>query len=102
MPTTTDGEIRSRSEPAGGRYTAQVVMDRINHVETVYKCALVVVLLVVIFSLGQALYFMMTDKDDDKRTVWALTRRIGLSLLLIGMVALGIWMGWLHPHDVGQ
>ena len=102
MPTTTDGENRSRGEPAGGRYTAQVVMDRINHVETVYKSALVVVLLVVIFSLGQALYFMMTDKDDDKRTVWALTRRIGLSLLFIAMVAFGIWMGWLHPHDVGQ
>jgi len=71
-------------------------------VETVYKIALVVVLLVVIFSLGQALYFMMTDKDDDKRTVWALTRRIGLSLVLIAMVALGIWMGWLHPHGVSQ
>ncbi len=95
-------ETGSRGVPVGGRYTAQVEMDRINHVETVYKSALVVLLLVVIFSLGQALYFMMTDKDDDKRTVWALTRRIGLSLLLIGMVALGIWMGWLHPHDVGQ
>ncbi len=70
--------------------------------EAIYKIALVVVLLVVIFSLGQALYFMMTDKGDDRRTVWALTRRIGLSLLLIGMVALGIWMGWLHPHGVGQ
>lgn len=70
--------------------------------ETVYKIALVVVLLVVIFSLGQALYFMMTDKDDDRRTVWALTRRIGLSLVLIAMIALGIWMGWLHPHGVGQ
>lgn len=70
--------------------------------ETVYKIALVVVLLVVIFSLGQALYFMMVDKDDDRRTVWALTRRIGLSLLFIAMVAFGIWMGWLHPHDVGQ
>ena len=70
--------------------------------ETIYKTALVVVLLVVIFSLGQALYFMMTDKDNDKRTVWALTRRIGLSLLLIAMVAFGIWMGWLYPHDVGQ
>lgn len=69
--------------------------------ETIYKIALVVVLLVVIFSLGQALYFMMTDKDDDKRTVWALTRRIGLSIVLIGMVAFGIWMGWLQPHDVG-
>jgi cytochrome bd-type quinol oxidase subunit 2 len=97
-----DGEIRSRGVPATGRYTAPVEIVRIDHVETVYKYALVALLLVVIFSLGQALYFMMTDKDDDKRTVWALTRRIGLSLLLIGMVALGIWMGWLHPHDVGQ
>ncbi len=70
--------------------------------ETIYKIALVVVLLVVIFSLGQALFFMMKDKDDDRRTVWALTRRIGLSLLFIAMVAFGIWMGWLHPHDVGQ
>jgi len=70
-------------------------------VGTIYKYALVVMLLVVIFSLGQALYFMMTDHDDDKRTVWALTRRIGLSILLIGMVAFGIWMGWLQPHDVG-
>jgi cytochrome bd-type quinol oxidase subunit 2 len=71
-------------------------------VETVYKFALVVVLLVVIFSLGQALFFMMKDQDDDRRTVWALTRRIGLSLLLIAMVIIGWKMGWIHPHDVGQ
>ena len=77
-------------------------MEGINHVIAIYKIALVVVLLVVIFSLGQALYFMMTDKDDDKRTVWALTRRIGLSLLLIAMVMFGIWMGWINPHGIGQ
>jgi cytochrome bd-type quinol oxidase subunit 2 len=71
-------------------------------VETVYNFALVVVLLVVIFSLGQALFFMMKDQDDDRRTVWALTRRIGLSLLLIAMVIIGWKMGWIHPHDVGQ
>lgn len=69
---------------------------------TLFKIILVVVFLVVLWNLGQALYFMMTDKDDDRRTVWALTRRIGLSLLFIAMVAFGIWMGWLHPHDVGQ
>ncbi len=97
-----DDEIRSRRAPVVGRYTGRVAMDRVNHVETVYKYVLVGLLLLVIFSLGQALYFMMTDKDDDKRTVWALTRRIGLSLLFIAMVAFGIWMGWLHPHDVGQ
>ncbi len=77
-------------------------MVGIYHVIAIYKIALVVVLLVVIFSLGQALYFMMTDKDDDKRTVWALTRRIGLSLLLIAMVMFGIWMGWINPHGIGQ
>ncbi|HEV7779094.1 MAG TPA: twin transmembrane helix small protein [Luteibacter sp.] len=70
--------------------------------ETIYKYALVILLLVVLFNLGQALFFMMTDKGTSKRTVWALTRRIGLSLLLIAMVALGIFMGWLHPHGVGQ
>lgn len=69
--------------------------------ETIYKVALVVMFLVVVFNLGQALYFMMTDKDGSKRTVWALTRRIGLSLVLIAMVIVGIKLGWIHPHGVG-
>jgi TRAP-type C4-dicarboxylate transport system permease large subunit len=69
-------------------------------VETIYKVALLIMFLVVVFNLGQALYFMMTDKEGSKRTVWALTRRIGLSLVLILMVVIGIWMGWLHPHGV--
>jgi hypothetical protein len=72
------------------------------HVETISKIALVVMFLVVVFNLGQALYFMMTDKDDDRRTVWALTRRIGLSLVLIAMVIVGYKLGWIHPHGVGQ
>nr|WP_221265787.1 twin transmembrane helix small protein [Oleiagrimonas soli] len=62
---------------------------------------MVIVLAIVIFNLGQALYFMMKDTGENKRTVWALTRRIGLSLLLILMVIVGIWAGWLHPHGVG-
>jgi hypothetical protein len=71
-------------------------------VETISKVALVIMFLVVVFNLGQALYFMMTDKDDDRRTVWALTRRIGLSLVLIAMVIVGYKLGWIHPHGVGQ
>lgn len=69
---------------------------------TLFKIILVLVFLVVLYNLGQALYFMMTDKGQSSRTVWALTRRIGLSLLLIALILFGIWMGWLHPHGVGQ
>ena len=76
-------------------------MGRNGHVETIYKYALVILLLVVLFNLGQALFFMMTDKGQSGRTAWALTRRIGLSLLLIALILLGIWAGWLHPHGVG-
>jgi cytochrome bd-type quinol oxidase subunit 2 len=67
---------------------------------SVYKIILVIVLLVVIFELFQALYFMIRDKGESGRTVWALTRRIGLSVILFGMIVLGIWMGWLNPHAV--
>lgn len=65
---------------------------------TLYKYLLVFVLLMVIFELGRALYFMMVDKGSDTRSVWALTRRVGLSVLLIGMVGFGIYMGWIGPY----
>ena len=68
---------------------------------TLFKVVLVLLFLVVLYNLGQALYFMMTDRGSTGRTAWALTRRIGLSLLLIALILLGIWMGWIHPHGVG-
>ncbi len=101
-PTTAAGAARSCWATAADGYTATLGKDRISQLATTYKYVLLGLLLLVIFNLGQALYFMMTDKDDDRRTVWALTRRIGLSLLFIAMVIVGIWMGWLQPHDIGQ
>jgi heme/copper-type cytochrome/quinol oxidase subunit 4 len=67
---------------------------------TLYKAVLVIVFLVVIFELGQALYFMMTDRKDTGRTVWALTRRVAFSVLLIALIVIGIVTGVLHPHGV--
>jgi predicted acyltransferase len=67
---------------------------------TLYKIALVIVFLVVIFELGQALYFMMTDRSGSNRTAWALTRRVLFSALLIILVIVGIATGVLHPHGV--
>jgi hypothetical protein len=92
----------SRGDSASDGYTGNVGSAQVNHVETIYKIALVIVFLVVIFNLGQALFFMMTQKDASKRTAWALTRRIGFSLVLIAMVIVGYKLGWIHPHGVGQ
>jgi len=56
----------------------------------------------IIYNLGAGLYFMMTDKGQTDRTVKALTRRIGLSVLLIILVIIGIWAGLIRPHGIGQ
>jgi hypothetical protein len=54
----------------------------------------------IIYNLGAGLYFMMTDKGGSDRTLRALTRRIGLSVLLILLVILGIWTGLIRPHGI--
>ncbi len=69
-------------------------------VSIIYKIALVIMFFVVVFNLGQALYYMTTDKGKSKRTARALSRRIGLSLVLIIMVIIAIAAGWIHPHGI--
>lgn len=61
----------------------------------------VVFLLVIIWNLGSALYYLMVDRGESKRTVNALTRRIALSIGLILLVIIGIWTGVIQPHGVG-
>ena len=56
----------------------------------------------IVYNLGAGLYFMMTDKGQTDRTVKALTRRIGLSVLLILLVIAGILTGFIKPHGIGQ
>ncbi|MGV8940989.1 MAG: twin transmembrane helix small protein [Lysobacter sp.] len=56
---------------------------------------------VIIYNLGAGLYYMLVDTGTSKRTVNALTRRITLSIVLIGLVIAGITTGILQPHGVG-
>lgn len=58
-------------------------------------------LLVIVWNLGSALYYLMVDRGESKRTVNALTRRIALSIGLILLVVIGIWTGFIQPHGVG-
>lgn len=59
-------------------------------------------LVVILYNLGAGLYYMMTDKGQTDRTLNALKRRIGLSVLLILLVILGIATGVIQPHGIGR
>ena len=58
-------------------------------------------LIVIVWNLGAGLYYLMVDRGQTKRTVNALTKRIVLSVVLILLVVLGIYSGWIKPHGVG-
>jgi hypothetical protein len=45
---------------------------------------------------------MLVDTGGSKRTVNALTKRIGLSVLLIALVAAGIASGVIEPHGINH
>lgn len=67
---------------------------------TLQKLVIVLVFLAVLWNLGAALFYMMTDKGKSNRTVKSLTWRIGLSVGLILLVILGIATGYIQPHGV--
>lgn len=59
-------------------------------------------LILILWNLGAGLYYMLVDKGTTKRTVNSLTKRIGLSIVLILLVVLAIHMGWITPHGLGR
>jgi hypothetical protein len=63
---------------------------------------IVAIFAVIVYNLGAGLYYMMTEKGQSDRMVKALTRRIAISVLLILLVMLGIWLGYIKPHDLGR
>jgi hypothetical protein len=64
------------------------------------KLLIIAFLIVILWNLGAGLYYMMVDKGTSNRTVRSLSWRIGLSVLLIGLIVLGIFTGWIKPHGI--
>jgi hypothetical protein len=62
------------------------------------KILLVLMILVILFSLGSALFYLIRDQGTTDRTVRALTWRVGLSISLFALVLLGLWLGILPGH----
>jgi uncharacterized membrane protein YsdA (DUF1294 family) len=64
------------------------------------KLIIIAFIILIIWNLGAGLYYMMVDKGKTNRTVKSLSWRIGLSVLLIGLLFLGIITGFIKPHGI--
>ncbi len=59
-----------------------------------------IVMLVILISLASGLIFLIRDEGKTKRTVKALSWRIGLSVALFLFLLLAFSLEWIHPHPV--
>jgi hypothetical protein len=68
------------------------------------KIILIAVFLMIIASLGSALYHLVKYKEGaaSTKTVRALTFRIGLSVLLFVVVCILLATGIIKPHGIGS
>ncbi len=58
-----------------------------------FKIVVILFLIAIVASLGSALFFLVTDKGQSKRTVKALALRVGLSLTLFLLLMAGYYFG---------
>ncbi|MDQ2820801.1 MAG: twin transmembrane helix small protein [Pseudomonadota bacterium] len=61
------------------------------------KIFIAIAFVLIICSLGSALFFVMRDKGKTNRAVNALAMRVGLSVTLFLMLLGAYEMGWIAP-----
>jgi hypothetical protein len=64
------------------------------------KILVIAALAAIIVSLASGMVFLVKDKGQSERTAKALTVRISLSVLLFGLLMLGIFTGHIKPHGI--
>lgn len=64
------------------------------------KWIIPIVLLMIVFSLGSALYYMMKDKGNSSRMVRSLMLRIGLSIALFAGILLAHYFGLIEATGI--
>ena len=63
------------------------------------KYIIVGLLLFIMFNLGMGLYYMMKDGGRSDRTFKALAMRITFSVVLFGLLVVGMATGLIKPHQ---
>jgi O-antigen/teichoic acid export membrane protein len=66
----------------------------------IFKIIIVILLLVVLVSLGSALYHLVNSKGDSGKLLKSLTWRIGLSVGIFILLLIGQATGLIQPHSL--
>jgi hypothetical protein len=61
---------------------------------------IVLMILFILWNLGAGLYYLVKDQGKTKRTVKALSWRIGLSFILFITLFIAFAFGWIAPHSL--
>ena len=64
------------------------------------KIAIAIAFMLILGSLGSALFFLMRDKGRSNNTVRALALRVALSITLFLLILLAYRMGYIHPTGI--
>lgn len=60
------------------------------------KIIAILFMLLIVYSLGSALYYMVRNKGDSTRMARSLTMRIGLSLVLFVVMMAWTYINYIH------
>lgn len=60
------------------------------------KILIILFIIVILYSLGSAMFFLVKDHGEGDRTVKRLTWRIGLSIVLFLFLWIAHQMGWVE------
>lgn len=64
------------------------------------KIIIILAFIGIVGSLASGLYYLVNDKGDSRRTLRALTMRIGLSVGLFAFLMILVALGVIEPHGV--
>jgi len=93
-----DGHDQGRGEGHGAKTEAEPHYNEASTFRrSTMKIFVAIAFVLILASLGSALFFLMRDKGRSNRTVNALALRVGLSIVLFLCLLAAHQLGWIAP-----
>lgn len=64
------------------------------------RVIIVIAFILILCSLGSALFFMMRDRGRTPNMMRSLMLRVGFSIALFLFILFSNWMGWIHSTGI--